>query len=37
MDMLRPYEELEATEVCDAVNTVQEDGPHLLEAPMKLF
>jgi putative SOS response-associated peptidase YedK len=36
-NMLRPYEELELTEVCDAVNTVQEDGPHLLEAPMKLF
>jgi putative SOS response-associated peptidase YedK len=37
MDMLRPYEELELTEVCDAVNSVHEDGPHLLEAPMKLF
>jgi putative SOS response-associated peptidase YedK len=35
--MLRPNNELELTEVCDAVNDVHEDGPHLLEAPMKLF
>jgi putative SOS response-associated peptidase YedK len=35
--MLRPSEALELTEVCDAVNDVHEDGPHLLESPMKLF
>ena len=35
--MLRPYEELELTEVCEAVNDVHEDGPHLLDEPMKLF
>ena len=37
LSLLRPTEELELTEVCDAVNDVHEDGPHLLEAPMKLF
>ena len=30
-------DELELTEVCDAVNSVREDGPHLLEPPLKLF
>ena len=37
MAMLRPDDGLELTEVCDAVNDVHEDGPHLLEAPMKLL
>jgi putative SOS response-associated peptidase YedK len=35
--LLRPSDELVATEVCDAVNSVREDGPHLLEPPLKLF
>ena len=37
LGMLRPYEELELTEVGEAVNDVHQDGPHLLDAPMKLF
>ena len=32
-----PTEELELTEVCDAVNSVREDGPHLLDPPLQLF
>ena len=32
-----PAEELGAREVGDAVSDVREDGPHLLEPPMKLF
>jgi putative SOS response-associated peptidase YedK len=35
--MLEPTDELEAIEVSDAVNSVREDGPHLLEPPLKLF
>ncbi len=35
--LLQPTDELELTEVCDAVNSVREDGPHLLEPPLKLF
>ena len=35
--MLAPTDELEVTEVSDAVNNVREDGPHLLEPPLKLF
>ncbi len=35
--LLRPTDELIATEVSDAVNSVREDGPHLLEPPLKLF
>ena len=30
--LLRPTDELIATEVSDAVNDVREDGPHLLDA-----
>ena len=37
MAMLRPTEELELTEVSEAVNSVREDGPHLLEPPLQLF
>jgi putative SOS response-associated peptidase YedK len=37
MGLLQPTDELELTEVCDAVNSVREDGPHLLEPPLKLF
>jgi putative SOS response-associated peptidase YedK len=35
--MLRPSEELELTEVSEAVNSVREDGPHLLDPPLQLF
>ena len=35
--MLEPTDELEATEVSEAVNSVREDGPHLLDPPLKLF
>jgi putative SOS response-associated peptidase YedK len=35
--MLRPAEELELTEVNEAVNSVREDGPHLLDPPLQLF
>lgn len=35
--MLRPTEDLELTEVSEAVNSVREDGPHLLEPPLQLF
>ena len=35
--MLQPTEDLELTEVNDAVNRVQEDGPHLLDPPLQLF
>ena len=37
MAMLQPADELELTEVGEAVNNVREDGPHLLEPPLKLF
>ena len=37
LSLLRPTDELIATEVSDAVNSVREDGPHLLEPPLKLF
>jgi putative SOS response-associated peptidase YedK len=38
-ELLRPAPEdrLEMREVGDAVNDVREDGPHLLEPPMRLF
>ena len=36
-ELLRPTDELVATEVSEAVNNVREDGPHLLEPPLKLF
>jgi putative SOS response-associated peptidase YedK len=35
--MLEPTDELEVTEVNDSVNSVREDGPHLLDPPLKLF
>lgn len=35
--MLRPSDELELTEVGEAVNSVREDGPHLLDPPLQLF
>jgi putative SOS response-associated peptidase YedK len=35
--MLAPTEELETTEVSEAVNDVHNDGPELLEPPLKLF
>ncbi len=37
--LLVPFEdaELAAREVSDAVNNVREDGPHLLEPPLRLF
>lgn len=37
LELLRPNDELELTEVNEAVNDVREDGPHLLDAPLKLF
>lgn len=37
MAMLEPTDELELTEVGDAVNNVREDGPHLLDPPLQLF
>ena len=35
--LLGPTDELAVTEVSEAVNDVREDGPHLLEPPLKLF
>ena len=35
--LLVPADELEMTEVSEAVNNVREDGPHVLEPPLKLF
>ena len=37
MAMLQPADELELTEVNEAVNSVREDGPHLLDPPLQLF
>ncbi len=37
MAMLQPTDELELTEVNEAVNSVREDGPHLLDPPLQLF
>ena len=37
LGLLRPADQLELTEVSEAVNRVEEDGPHLLEPPLKLF
>jgi putative SOS response-associated peptidase YedK len=39
LDLLRPIESelLTVHEVSDAVNDVRQDGPHLLEPPLKLF
>ena len=36
MAMLQPTDEL-LTEVNEAVNSVREDGPHLLDPPLQLF
>ncbi len=38
-ELLRPLasDQLRTREVSDAVNSVREDGPHLLEPPLKLF
>jgi putative SOS response-associated peptidase YedK len=37
-ELLRPYDgELELKEVGEAVNDVKQDGPHLLEPPLKLL
>jgi putative SOS response-associated peptidase YedK len=35
--MLEPTDDLELTEVNEAVNNVREDGPHLLDPPLQLF
>jgi putative SOS response-associated peptidase YedK len=37
--LLRPYADdgLAVQEVSEAVNDVRDDGPHLLEPPLKLF
>jgi putative SOS response-associated peptidase YedK len=37
MKLLRPTDELEVTEVSDAVNDVRQDGPALIEPPLRLF
>ena len=39
MELLVPFAdaELAAREVSDAVNSVQNDGPELLEPPLRLF
>ena len=39
LELLRPAPEgrLGMQEVADAVNNVREDGPHLLELPLRLF
>ena len=35
--LLAPTDDLVTTEVSEAVNSVREDGPHLLEPPLQLF
>jgi putative SOS response-associated peptidase YedK len=37
LDLLVPTDELEVTEVSDAVNDVRQDGPALIEPPLRLF
>jgi putative SOS response-associated peptidase YedK len=37
LDLLQPTDELEVTEVSDAVNDVRQDGPELIEPPLRLF
>jgi putative SOS response-associated peptidase YedK len=37
LDLLRPREGMEVTEVSDAVSDVRQDGPYLLEPPLQLF
>jgi putative SOS response-associated peptidase YedK len=36
-DLLVPTDELEVTEVSDAVNDVRQDGAALIEPPLRLF
>jgi putative SOS response-associated peptidase YedK len=35
--LLAPTDDLTATEVSDAVNDVRQDGPALIEPPLRLF
>jgi len=35
--LLRPTDDLTVTEVSDAVNDVRQDGPALIEPPLRLF
>jgi putative SOS response-associated peptidase YedK len=37
IELLRPTDELEVAEVSDAVNDVRQDGPALIEPPLRLF
>src|SRR5918994_4339779 len=37
LELLRPREGMDVTEVSDAVSDVRQDGPHLLEPPLQLF
>jgi putative SOS response-associated peptidase YedK len=37
MELLVPTDELAVTEVSDAVNDVRQDGPELIEPPLRLF
>jgi putative SOS response-associated peptidase YedK len=37
LDLLAPTDDLVATEVSDAVNDVRQDGPALIEPPLRLF
>jgi putative SOS response-associated peptidase YedK len=37
LELLRPTDDLELTEVSDAVNDVRNDGPELIEPPLRLF
>jgi putative SOS response-associated peptidase YedK len=37
IELLVPTDELEVTEVSDAVNDVRQDGPELIEPPLRLF
>jgi putative SOS response-associated peptidase YedK len=37
LELLTPTDELEVTDVSDAVNDVRQDGPALIEPPLRLF
>jgi putative SOS response-associated peptidase YedK len=37
LELLVPTDELTVTEVSDAVNDVRQDGPALIEPPLRLF
>jgi putative SOS response-associated peptidase YedK len=37
LELLRPTDDLTVTEVSDAVNDVRQDGPALIEPPLRLF